>query len=85
MASITDDTAAAYKSSLGVNVAYVNFHELWSAHNSAATTAAIGYTSTDKCLVSDSTTVGACTSPQTTLYWQSGHPTTCTHRLAVAN
>ncbi|KAH7340118.1 hypothetical protein B0J17DRAFT_715358 [Rhizoctonia solani] len=55
-----------------------------STHNNSSESnygATFGYTNLTKCLTVDSSIVGACESPQTHLYWQSGHPSTCTHRL----
>jgi len=65
-----------------VNTAFVDYLELWdSILSNNATAAEYGYTNTSMCLVSDSTTVGACDTPETYLYWQHAHPSTCTHRL----
>ena len=55
----------------GLNIGFVNFFELWTSILSSTETAeAYGYTNTSMCLVSDSTTVGACATPETYLYWQ---------------
>ncbi|CAE6344913.1 unnamed protein product [Rhizoctonia solani] len=66
-----------------INIAFADFFPLWNAINSSESNygAAFGYTNLTKCLTVDSSIVGACESPQTHLYWQSGHPSTCTHRL----
>ncbi|CAE6455862.1 unnamed protein product [Rhizoctonia solani] len=66
-----------------INIAFADFFPLWNAINSSESNygATFGYTNLTKCLTVDSSIVGACESPQTHLYWQSGHPSTCTHRL----
>ncbi|CCO30409.1 GDSL family lipase [Rhizoctonia solani AG-1 IB] len=66
-----------------INIAFADFFPLWNAINSSESNygEAFGYTNLTKCLTVDSSIVGACESPQTHLYWQSGHPSTCTHRL----
>lgn len=75
----------SYIDAFGVNVAFSSFLPLWSAISASnASAEAFGYTSLTPCLASDSTTVGACDSPSTYLYWQHAHPSTCTHRLMAA-
>ncbi|KAF8588635.1 carbohydrate esterase family 16 protein [Ramaria rubella] len=68
-----------YREKFGINVAYTSFLPLWSAID--ASPAEFGFTSLTPCLIDDSTTVGACDSPSTYIYWQHAHPSTCTHRL----
>ncbi|KAF8602734.1 hypothetical protein BDV93DRAFT_557210 [Ceratobasidium sp. AG-I] len=62
-----------------INVAFADFYPLWAALGSSPS--AFGYTNLTKCLTVDSSIIGACSDPQSRLYWQSSHPSTCTHRL----
>ncbi|KAG6812632.1 hypothetical protein H0H92_001715 [Tricholoma furcatifolium] len=59
---------------LGLNVAFVDFYPLWNAVlSSDPGYEAFGYTNPGACLVSNTTTVGGCSSPETYFYWLPGY------------
>ncbi|KAF8602733.1 hypothetical protein BDV93DRAFT_607304 [Ceratobasidium sp. AG-I] len=66
-----------------INIAFADFFPLWDAINSTASNygQTFGYTNLTKCLTVDSSIIGACSDPESHIYWQTGHPSTCTHRL----
>ncbi|KAG8746139.1 hypothetical protein FRC10_006005 [Ceratobasidium sp. 414] len=81
--ALYDNLKTIRKEHPGVNVAFADFFPLWSAINSSSSNygATFGYTNLTKCLTVDTSIIGACDAPQSYIYWQSGHPSTCTHRL----
>lgn len=58
----------SYRKEFGTNVAYASFLPLWTAIDESP--GSFGLTSLQPCLINDSTTVGACDSPSTYIYWQ---------------
>ncbi|CAE7128047.1 unnamed protein product [Rhizoctonia solani] len=84
--ALYDNLKSLRKEHPKINIAFADFFPLWNAINRQVPGApsiwhSFGYTNLTKCLTVDSSIIGACESPQTHLYWQSGHPSTCTHRL----
>ncbi|TFK37246.1 hypothetical protein BDQ12DRAFT_753316 [Crucibulum laeve] len=63
----------------GTNFAFVNLERLFTAIQNNPSS--FGYSGNPTCLVSSSTSVGGCSSPDTSVFWIPGHPSSNTHRL----
>lgn len=63
----------ALRSSYGVNVAFVDFANVWKGVlGSSPGYKAFGYTNPGACTVNGNTTVGACSDPDHSFYWIPG-------------
>ncbi|KXN85733.1 Thermolabile hemolysin [Leucoagaricus sp. SymC.cos] len=87
------DAGAAFKSELftdlgamvanfALNIGFVDLSTVWDGVlGSSPGAAAFGYTSTEPCLKSPTTTDGSCADPDHAFYWFDGNPTTVTHKI----
>ncbi|KAI0318727.1 carbohydrate esterase family 16 protein [Amylostereum chailletii] len=77
------DGLGTLRKDTGLNVAFVNFEELWDGVlGPTPGFAAFGYASDGYCVELNATTTdGACDDPEHTFYWLHGHPSKETHRI----
>ncbi|KAG6911268.1 hypothetical protein DXG01_002106 [Tephrocybe rancida] len=72
------------KNKFGINVAFVDLSTIWKGVlGSSPGYQAFGYTNPGACTVNNSTTVGACSSPDTSFYWLPGTPSAATHGIVA--